>query len=1111
MASGKENIYLFIEEWAKKGVYFSAQDGALKVSAPKGAVAPQDAQEIKGRKPEILDALKNAGAPVSSEIEKVDRAIAHPLGLVQQRIWAHEQMQPGSTLYQIPSAWWFSGPLDFDAFIRAFNGVIERHEILRARFETNDGIPVQAIVSPKKYELPFCDLSSLPEGESEKRLQAHLLEAQGTPLDLSDGEVFRAHLFKLSADRHLFFFMPHHLVWDGWCFEVFLQDLSTLYEAAVNGTADNLPPLAAQFLDYAQWHRKWVDSAALEKELAYWMGALSAETPPLDFATDKPRPSLYSHDGETVRFEIDQLVSEKLKSFSADRNCTAFTVVLAAWQSFLMRIIGQSDIVVGVPVHARQHEAMSGVIGCFVNTLCLRGKIERTMTFSEILSQAADVTTQGLEHQNAPIELIAEQLVGHRDPSQTPLFQTMFTYQRRDTQPTKWGALEITECDLLPNGAAVDLELEIFDLGDSVHGELIYCSALFARETIEHYVDCFKTFLGALLDAPEQPIGDVEILSQHARLTLEQDWNPPRSKYQRESLAFQYFETVAHQIADKTAIICDGQTISFDDLSVRSNKIANYLQQAGIGAGDYVGVVLERSIDMVAVMLGIWKAGAAYLPLDPSFPESRLRYMLNDAGAKMVVASDDTCDVIPEITTRIINLDEEDEEIDAASGDEVPIASWDAENPAYIIYTSGSTGRPKGVVNSHRALCNFLESMISVPGISPDDRLLAVTTISFDISILEIFLPLSVGATLVIATADDVIDGITLCDLIDDLEISILQATPATWRLLLDAEWKGAPKLKALCGGEPLPPTLAKEILPRVASLWNMYGPTETTIWSTCEKIETPDDINVGRPIANTIIKVLDRDHRLVPIGVAGDLWIGGDGVAIGYHNRPDITAERFVTGTDGNARLYNTGDRARWRFDGKLEILGRDDNQVKLRGYRIELGEIETSIEAHDKVAQAAATVHTDTDGEASLVAYVVFEGGEQATGSELRKWLRRSLPQYMIPQFFVPLSALPLTNNNKIDRKALPAPSGQAPRQSRIAPRSELEINIANVWSDLLRVSDISVTDNFFELGGQSLQVAQMVARLREHQGILISPRAVIFETLEQLADGAETGAKR
>lgn len=1101
-----DKIHNFMDEWAQKGVEFSLHDGGLKVSAPKGVIDAVAAEKIRALKDDILEVLENDGGPGIAKISRVERGDEFQLGYVQQRIWAHEQMQADTILYQLPAAWRLDGALDVGALNRALNKTVIRHEILRSRFSTNDGSPVQQFVEHQEFAIPMVDLSGTAADKIDDELRRQVLSLRDTPLNLFDGQNFRTHLFRISSDDHLFFFMPHHLVWDGWCFDIFLRDLSALYRAECEGIEAPLPALEFQYVDYAQWHRDWLGTAFLERELSFWKDNLSTDTPPLALPLDKSRPALFNHAGDCVEFELDSALCKALKTFAEKHQCTHFAVLLAAWQCFLMRITGQTDIVVGAPVQARHQPAVSDVIGCFVNTLCLRQKVRADASFAEMLSESNDFFVCAYEYQDAPVDMLAEHLVEQRDPSRTPIFQTMFTHQHVNRRPKSFGDLTLTQYFISPGATPVDLELGIMESDDRIHGELIYCTSLFEESTVNHLSDCFQVFLLSALENPRKRVADLEILSLADSDKISEEWNKTESPYSRDVLAYDYFDRYAHEDPEKIAIQCAGNSINFEALRVRSNKIANYLQQAGIGPGDFVGIFLDRSIDMVAAMLGVWKSGAAYLPLDPSFPENRIAYMLSDAGAKAVIASGEALHILPTIDARIIDLEEEKEEIDAVPGDDVPLTNWDAENPAYIIYTSGSTGNPKGVVNSHRALCNFFETIANTPGINREDRLLAVTTISFDISILEIFLPLSTGATLIVAMADDVVDGVYLSDLIDDQNITIMQATPATWRLLLDVEWQGAPKLKALCGGEPLPAALAGALLPRVASLWNMYGPTETTIWSTCEKIESADDINVGCPIANTQIHVLDKYCKPVPIGVAGDLWIGGDGVAIGYHNRPDITAEKFQSINNSSTdRVYNTGDRARWRQDGKLEILGRDDDQIKLRGYRIELGEIETALSNHEAVAQAAAAIHTDPDGDASLVGYMVFKEGGRATGSELRKWLRRSLPQYMIPQFFTPLSALPLTNNNKIDRKALPAPSGDVARVARMAPRTETEQAMADIWADLLKAPDISVTDNFFELGGQSLQVAQMVVRVREKMGMIITPRAVIFETLEQLVEGA------
>lgn len=1094
----------FLRSMNDKGVSLGRDGGALRVSAPKGVLTSTDSDFVRDHKDEILAALGGDELVSSASSSQAVRGNRQPLSYQQEKIWSHQQMFPEMALYNLAGAWRISGDLDCDALSRALRRVVKRHAVLRARFEVIDGDPSVCYRDRIDVALP---VETLSESVSEDGLIALLEQWRDAPMALDAGDVFRARLIRLSPTDHIFAFAPHHVIWDGLCWDVFLRDLSAFYDEETGGAAAALPPLNEGYSGFSERHRNWMKSGAPGKEFEFWRRYYEGDLPALALPCDGKRPKLFNYEGSVLRFDMDPSSIAAARALAARVQCTSFVVFLTAWQAFLHRITGQTDVIVGAPSQGRHHGGDADLIGCFGNVLGMRAKIDPSDSFLSVLTRTRDIFYDVLDHQQTPIEYIASHLKTTRDVSRTPLFQAMFTYQNESDSPRAIGALPLEAVDLASAGAPTDIRLEIVESVDGATGRINYASAAMSANSAQYFANSFAVFLKNILASTDKSIADIEIMSPDEKKRILNEWNDTHTAFRHDALSFDYFDDAAAQRPDAPAVSMGDDSLSYAQLQTRANQIGNFLRAGGIEEGDIVAVYMDRSIDMVASILGLWKAGAALLPIDPGFPKSRLAYMLEDARAQAVITTtplieDWLCDAAP-----VVDLAACATEIAAMATSAPSIQRTNAAARAYVIYTSGSTGDPKGVENDHRALCNFIEAMMHEPGMAPDDRLLAVTTISFDVMLLELFVTLSAGAEIVLASDDDAMDGFALADIIERRDITVLQGTPATWRILFDAEWRGKPDMTALCGGEAMPREIAERLPKLVGALWNMYGPTETTVWSTCGLIENGDNIHVGRPIQNTQIYVLDDAGNPAPAGVAGDLWIGGAGVARGYLGKPALTAERFRANPfDPDAgRIYNTGDRAHWRRNGDIEILGRRDEQVKVRGYRIELGDIEAALNKFPGVREAAAALRNDLSGEASLVAYVVFKDGESATNSELRRFMRKHVPHYMTPQFFMELSALPLTNNNKVDRKALPAPTSAPPQSQDAPPRTKHEIALADIWRDVLNTSEISASDNFFDLGGQSLQAARMIVRARESLGLTISPREVIFETLEQLAAGA------
>ncbi len=1100
-----------VEDLRAHGVALRVHKGVLHVSAPKGVIDAGLAARIRDGKPEILRYLDERNAAQSTDIARIERSARLPLGFVQQRMWLHGLLEPDTVLYNLPAAWRLHGPMDVEAFSQAFAAVVARHEVLRVSIEAAGDEPTQAFLRGRDTSLPREDLSSLPATEREQALEERLCALRDAYIDLETGTPFNAALIRMAPEEHVLSLTPHHVVWDGWSFDIFLRELDELYAAATEGRPCNLPELPIQYADYAVWHRNWLHSGALQQQLAYWGEALSGELAPLELATDFPRPPRFTHRGDWEEFSLSAGTVERITHIAAAHRGTSFMVLLAAWVAFMHRISGQNDIVVGAPVQARHIPEVTDLIGCFVNTLCLRQRIDPEMSFADLVDAVRDTSLGAYEHQDAPIDMLVERLVARRDPSRTPLFQTMFSHQQVGRRPQRIGALSMSQVHVNPGATPTDLMLAVMEGSSGARAVIHYSTDLFSAATIARMRMRFENFLAAALAEPSISIRALPVVTPDERQTIFGQWNATTREVTAATTLGELLAPPAWRSLHAPALSFNGDTIDYAELDACINRLAHALRSRHIGRGSLVGLCVERSIPMVVAQLAVLRAGAAYVPLDPAYPVERLTYMAEDARLSLLVTESGLADTLPWPREHSLWLDGDASVILSQPDSALPAdAARDArpEDPAYVIYTSGSTGKPKGVSVPHRAVVNFLASMALEPGLRPSDRLLAVTTLSFDIAVLELLLPLSVGAEIVLASREQAIDGSALRSLIETKRITVMQATPATWQMLIEAGWQGSDDFRALVGGESLPPDLAQQLLGRCGELWNMYGPTETTVWSTCCRVDTLEaGISIGRPIANTQVHVLDVHGELCPIGVPGEIYIGGSGVTLGYLNRPELTAERFVAdpfASSTSARMYRTGDRGRWRADGMLEHLGRLDFQVKVRGYRIELGEIEARLAELPEVARAVVVVREDLPGDKRLVAYVVAEG--QPEEQAMRSQLRAVLPEYMVPQHFVCLETLPLTPNGKIDRNALPAPQPRllhARTSDGLAEAArDPRVNyLLGVWSQMLG-TEVGPEDNFFDIGGHSMLAVQMANRVERDTGFRIKLMRLVVQSAEQVA---------
>jgi surfactin family lipopeptide synthetase A len=1029
-----------------------------------------------------------------------------PAAFAQQRLWFLDQLEPQRATYNVPAALRLQGRLDVQVLADSLNALVQRHAALRTTFGMSEGQLVQVIAPGLRLPLPVVDLRDLAEAQRETEVGRLATEEARQPFDLSRGPLVRVTFLQLAAEAHLLLLTLHHIVADACSINVLVGDLATLYQALSRGEASPLPELPLQYADFALWQREWVQGDAFSEQLAYWTQTLQGAPASLDLPIDHPRPPVKSSRGALQRFALSPRLTAALKALSQQQGVSLYMSLMAAFSTLLHRYSGQDELLLGAFTTGRSRPETQTVIGCFANTLVLRSDLSGNPSFRELLGRVREVISAAEAHGEVPFEQVIKQLQPERSMGHNPLFQVLLTLAPLPpVLPWGWS---LSQLDGGTGSAKFDLSLELADRAEGLLGRVEYSTDLFEASTIARMVGHWQALLEGIVANPEQRLSELPLLTEAERHQQLVEWNGTQAEYPKNTCLHQLFEAQVERTPEAVAVVFEDERLTYQELNMRSNHLAHYLQQLGVGPEVLVGICVERSLEMVVGLLGILKAGGAYVPLDPTYPAERLAFMLKDAQVPVLVTQQRLLAGLPEHQTKVVCLDA-DWECIAEEKEGSPISGVTAANLAYVIYTSGSTGKPKGVQVLHRAVVNFLLSMRQQPGLTAEDTLLAVTTLSFDIAALEVFLPLIVGARLIVASRAVVTNGTALAETLSRTGTTVMQATPITWRLLLVSGWPGKQRVKILCGGEALPLELARQLLPRAAALWNLYGPTETTIWSTVCKIEPGDEaISIGHPIANTQIHLLDNQLQLVPIGVPGELCIGGAGLARGYLNRPDLTAERFIRhpwSAEPGARLYRTGDLARYRPDGSIEVLGRLDHQVKLRGFRIELGEIEAVLGQHPAVRQAVVVARQDVPRDKRLVAYIVATQGQLPAINTLRSFLKEQLPEYMVPVAFVLLEALPLTPNGKVDRGALPAPerTSSAREESFVASTSMEHYQLLQIWEELLNMRPIGIGDNFFDVGGHSLLAVRLVARIEQVFGKQL-PLATLFAspTIEQLA---------
>ncbi|WP_162052138.1 non-ribosomal peptide synthetase [Pontibacter pamirensis] len=1027
-----------------------------------------------------------------------------PLSFSQERLWFIDQLQ-GSSHYHMPAVFRLTGQVDVPGLEASFRRIVERHEALRTVFRQDDGQAYQQVIEAD-WQLIQKDGHALVDAAA---VHAMIQSIVAQPFDLREDYMLRAVLVKLSEQEHLLVVVLHHIASDGWSISILVRELTKLYQAKTEGQEASLPPLQIQYADYALWQREYLQGEVLEEQTDYWKNKLSG-VEALQLPTDYARPSVQSTRGARLEFSLDKDLSQQLEQFSNQQGVTLFMSLLSAFKVLLYRYSGQEDVCVGSPIAGRMQPEVEPLIGFFVNTLALRSDLAGNPGFLELLERVKDTTLAAYDHQDLPFEKVVEAAGVERDMSRSPLFQVMFILQNTPEVPeVRLGDLTLAAQPFEGVSAKFDMTLSVAKMPEGLEMSVEYCADLFSEATVSRMMSHYERLLSLLVSEPTTGIDQLQLLGQQERKLLLEGFNTTAESYPKESTLVDLFEEQVLKTPDATAVVFEEEQLTYRELNERANQLAHYLQKKGVREDSLVPICVDRSIEMMVGLLGILKAGGAYVPLDPSYPQDRIQYMLEDTQATLVLGNSAYADLLTEEEGReLVLLDRDLGKIAQEPTNNLKV-KLESSNLVYIIYTSGSTGRPKGVLIQHQSLVNFLYSMIDHLEVKPKASLLAVTTYSFDISYLELYMPMLVGGKVIIASREVATDGYLLQEKLTQHQPSYMQATPATWQMLLDSGWQNSENITVLLGGEAVRKSLKDALTKLSKKVWNLYGPTETTIWSSCKELKAGEKITIGKPIANTQIYIIEKAGEPAPVGVAGELCIGGDGLARGYLNRPELTAERFVPdpfSASPNARMYRTGDLARWLANGDIEYLSRLDDQVKIRGYRIELGEIESVLQQCDGVSKGVVAARTDNNGNKRLVGYIVPQDAYKKEA--VLTQLRSRLPDYMVPSLFVTLTELPLTPNGKVNRKALPEPDiAELLTHQYVAPSSETEEKLTKLWQNLLGLERVGVKDNFFELGGDSLLVVRVVSLIREEFSLNIPVNTLFkFSCIAELAEYIE-----
>ncbi|WP_191761493.1 non-ribosomal peptide synthetase [Komarekiella delphini-convector] len=1100
------NIKQLVSELSQQGVKLRVEGEQLRVNAPKGVLTAETRDLLAKNKAELILLLEQKNAITTDTnlpLIKGDRTQNLPLSFAQEQIWLLSQLEPDNPFYNELVALRLQGHLNITALEQSLNKIIARHEALRTNFRTINEQPVQVIAETLTLNVPVIDLTELPEREI---TLGQLATAKATrPFNLANSPLIQACVVKLTEVEHVFLLTIHHIVFDGWSTGVLMRELASIYSALCHNSSPQLPELPIQYADFAIWQRQLWKTGVIQKQLNYWKQQLKNAPTLLELPTDRPRPAIQTFRGARQYIELPIELSEALTNFSKQERASLFMTLFTAYVTLLYRYTGSDDIVVGMPIANRDRLEIEGLIGFFVNTLVLRTDLSGKPSFQQLLGRVRQVTLEAYAHPDLPFEELVKALQPQRDLSHTPLFQVLFAFQNVPASGVEMTGLTVSPFAAESATAKFDLTLSMQNTATGLVGMWEYNTDLFDAGTIERMAGHFVTLLEAIIANPQQQISQLPLLTEAKQQKLLVEWNNTQVEYPRDKCIHQLFEEQVERTPDAVAVVFGDRQLTYHELNCRANQLAHYLRTLGVKPDTLVGICVERSLEMLVGLLGILKAGGAYVPLDPEYPTERLHFMLEDAQVSVLLTQQHLVEKLPEHQAKLIYLDTQWEGIGQSSQDNL-ISDVQATNLAYVIYTSGSTGTPKGVMIEHQSLVNFTKAEVTQWGINQKDCILQFSSFSFDVFAKDIYPCLSVGGTLVLRTEQMLNSWFALIAGIERWQITVLNFPAAYWHELVTELARTnkslSPNLRLITiGGERLLPEKIKlwyehiqknSDLSKLATspqLINGYGPTETTIQASgcllsAQMCDALYSIPIGRPIPNTQIYILDSNLQTVPVGVPGELHIGGAGLARGYLNRPELTQEKFIPNPFEEvqgSRLYKTGDLARYLPDGNIEYIGRIDNQVKIRGFRIELGEIETVLSQHGDVQASCVIAREDIPGDKRLVAYVMLHQHYTSRINELRHFLKAKLPEYMVPNAIVILEYLPLTPNGKVDRRALPAPDLHSePKGKFVAPRTPVEEMLTQIWAQVLKVEQVGIHDNFFELGGHSLLATQLLSRI-------------------------------
>jgi amino acid adenylation domain-containing protein len=1027
---------------------------------------------------------------------------ARVVSFAQERLWFLDQLRPGSPDYLLPLALRVRGRLDVEALTDTFQSVVDRHDVLRTRYAAIDGEPAALVEDHLEITLERSEDSDF------------LSRALDRPIDLAAGPPFRLTLVRLGEDDHLLVFVVHHIAFDGWSWGVLARELAAGYRERTTGERTEIAPLAMQYADVAQWQRDRFSGERAERQLKYWRAQLG-NVPALDLPTDRPRPEAWDGTGDAVHFDLPASLLAEVDQFARSRRATRYMVLVAAFQALLGRASGQTDFTIGTPVAGRTRPEAEVLLGLFTNSLVLRADLTGSPTFGELLTRVRATALGAFTHADAPFERIVTELALERDLSRNPLFQVSFSLLDV-REPTTLPGLAVEFVETPQTGSPTELFLDLNVLPDGrVNARLHYVTALFDHARVSRLANGFVSLLRAVLAEPDTSVTKLamrlDLLPEGERDRLLYGWNNTATAVPDRTVT-DLFAAQALFSPDAIAIRTSTQDITYAELDTATTRLAHHLRGLGVGPGSLVAVHLERGPHLLTAFLAVLKTGGAYVPIDPEYPSGRVAFMAGDCGAQVMVTQSALAGRVDGTTRHTVVLDRDHAAIDARP-DRALGRTATGGDLAYVIYTSGSTGTPKGVMVHHRALTNFVKSIVERPGLRAGESVVALTTISFDPSVLEMYVPLLVGATVVMAGTEQARDPARMTDLIARTRPTAVQATPVTLRMLVDFGWQAPAGLTVLSGGEKLPAELAQRLAAHGAVVWDLYGPTEATVWATAARLDSAGRVEDWSPLANYTIHLLDKDLEPVAVGAVGELYIGGPSVALGYRGQPALTAEKYVPDPYAvipGGRIYHTGDLARRRVDGSVEILGRADRQVKIRGHRMEPGEIEAALTAHQAIRAAVVHPTPTPSGELQLTAYLVARGDTLPPAEELRELLLQRMPDYMAPAAYLQLAAFPLTPNGKIDYGSLPVPEANA-AEERVDPRTAEERVVADVWQEVLGSPRIGVHENFFDIGGHSLLATRVAVRLRAQLGIDVPVRGLFDHSTVATLAAALTGYPR